>query len=100
MEQRTVIAGDDHLLLTLTEFDLLSYLGANANTTVAHRELAQAVSGRAHEDEQECLRVLPTPTKARAQPDSLPFAYPISGLSIHLSEFPFRFETPAGGYLT
>ena len=58
MEQRTFIAGDDHLLLTLTEFDLLSYLGANANTTVAHRELAQAVSGRAHEDEQECLRVL------------------------------------------
>ena len=53
-----------------------------------------------HEDEQECLRVLPTPTKARAQPDSLPFAYPISGLSIHLSEFPFHFETPAGGSLT
>ena len=58
MEQRTVIAGDDHLLLTLTEFDLLSYLGANANTTVTHGELAQAIWSRGHEDEQECLRVL------------------------------------------
>jgi hypothetical protein len=79
---------------------VLSYLTAHANTTVTRSELSQAVWGHGHEDEQECLRVLLTPTKARAQPDSLPFAYPISGLSIHLSEFPFRFETPAGGSLT
>ena len=57
-EHRKVIAANDRLLLTANEFDVLSYLTAHANTTVTHGELSQAVCGRGHEDEQECLCVL------------------------------------------
>lgn len=43
--------------LTAKEFDLLSYLLARSNKTLAHRELLQAVWGPDYGDELEYLRV-------------------------------------------
>jgi two-component system, OmpR family, KDP operon response regulator KdpE len=43
--------------LTAKEFDLLSYLLARPNKTIAHRELLQAVWGPDYGDELEYLRV-------------------------------------------
>lgn len=43
--------------LTAREFDLLSYLLARPNKTIAHRELLQAVWGPDYGDELEYLRV-------------------------------------------
>jgi two-component system, OmpR family, KDP operon response regulator KdpE len=54
---RQVIAHGEPVRLTSKEFDLLSYLVAHANRTIAHRELLQAVWGPDYGDEQEYLHV-------------------------------------------
>jgi two-component system KDP operon response regulator KdpE len=54
---RQVISGNEEIRLTGKEFDLLSYLAAHPNKTIAHRELLQAVWGPDYGGEQEYLRV-------------------------------------------
>jgi two-component system, OmpR family, KDP operon response regulator KdpE len=55
--------------LTAKEFDLLSYLLARPNKTVAHRELLQAVWGPDYGDELEYLRVFINRLRKKIEPD-------------------------------
>jgi two-component system KDP operon response regulator KdpE len=55
--------------LTAKEFDLLSYLVARPNKTIAHRELLQAVWGPDYGDELEYLRVFVNRLRKKIEPD-------------------------------
>jgi two-component system KDP operon response regulator KdpE len=55
--------------LTAREFDLLSYLIARPNRTIAHRELLQAVWGPDYGDELEYLRVFINRLRKKIEPD-------------------------------
>lgn len=55
--------------LTAKEFDLLSYLLARPNRTIAHRELLQAVWGPDYGDELEYLRVFVNRLRKKIEPD-------------------------------
>jgi two-component system KDP operon response regulator KdpE len=55
--------------LTAREFDLLSYLLARPNKTIAHRELLQAVWGPDYGDELEYLRVFVNRLRKKIEPD-------------------------------
>jgi two-component system, OmpR family, KDP operon response regulator KdpE len=55
--------------LTAKEFDLLSYLLARPNKTVAHRELLQALWGPDYGDELEYLRVFVSRLRKKIEPD-------------------------------
>ena len=55
--------------LTAKEFDLLSYLLARPNKTIAHRELLQAVWGPDYGDELEYLRVFINRLRKKVEPD-------------------------------
>jgi two-component system KDP operon response regulator KdpE len=55
--------------LTPKEFDLLSYLLARPNKTVAHRELLQAIWGPDYGDELEYLRVFVNRLRKKIEPD-------------------------------
>ncbi|HTV54605.1 MAG TPA: response regulator transcription factor [Terriglobia bacterium] len=55
--------------LTAKEFDLLSYLLARPNKTVAHRELLQALWGPDYGDELEYLRVFVNRLRKKVEPD-------------------------------
>ncbi len=55
--------------LTAKEFDLLSYLLARPNKTIAHRELLQAVWGPDYGDELEYLRVFINRLRRKIEPD-------------------------------
>jgi two-component system KDP operon response regulator KdpE len=55
--------------LTAKEFDLLSYLLARSNKTLAHRELLQAVWGPDYGDELEYLRVFVNRLRKKIEPD-------------------------------
>jgi two-component system, OmpR family, KDP operon response regulator KdpE len=55
--------------LTAKEFDLLSYLLAHPNKTIAHRELLQAVWGPDYGDELEYLRVFINRLRKKIEPD-------------------------------
>jgi two-component system, OmpR family, KDP operon response regulator KdpE len=65
--QVTVQGRTSHL--TAKEFDLLSYLLARANKTIAHRELLQAVWGPDYGDELEYLRVFVNRLRKKIEPD-------------------------------
>ena len=54
--------------LTAKEFDLLSYLLARPNKTIAHRELLQAVWGPDYGDELEYLRVFVNRLRKKIEP--------------------------------
>ncbi|UWZ85771.1 response regulator transcription factor [Occallatibacter riparius] len=55
--------------LTAREFELLSYLLARPNKTLAHRELLQAVWGPDYGDELEYLRVFINRLRKKLEPD-------------------------------
>lgn len=55
--------------LTAKEFDLLSYLLARPNKTIAHRELLQAIWGPDYGDELEYLRVFVNRLRKKIEPD-------------------------------
>jgi two-component system, OmpR family, KDP operon response regulator KdpE len=55
--------------LTAKEFDLLSYLLARPNKTIAHRELLQAIWGPDYGDELEYLRVFINRLRKKIEPD-------------------------------
>jgi two-component system KDP operon response regulator KdpE len=55
--------------LTAKEFDLLSYLLARPNRTIAHRELLQAVWGPDYGDELEYLRVFVNRLRKKIEPN-------------------------------
>ena len=55
--------------LTAREFDLLSYLLARPNKTIAHREILQAVWGPDYGDELEYLRVFINRLRKKIEPD-------------------------------
>jgi two-component system KDP operon response regulator KdpE len=55
--------------LTAKEFDLLSYLLARPNKTIAHRELLQGVWGPDYGDELEYLRVFINRLRKKIEPD-------------------------------
>jgi two-component system KDP operon response regulator KdpE len=55
--------------LTAREFDLLAYLLARPNKTIAHRELLQAVWGPDYGDELEYLRVFMNRLRKKIEPD-------------------------------
>lgn len=55
--------------LTAKEFDLLSYLLARPNKTIAHRELLQAVWGPDYGNELEYLRVFINRLRKKIEPD-------------------------------
>jgi two-component system KDP operon response regulator KdpE len=55
--------------LTAKEFDLLSYLLAHPNKTIAHRELLQAIWGPDYGDELEYLRVFVNRLRKKIEPD-------------------------------
>jgi len=55
--------------LTAREFDVLSYLLARPNRTIAHRELLQAVWGPDYGDELEYLRVFVNRLRKKIEPN-------------------------------
>jgi two-component system, OmpR family, KDP operon response regulator KdpE len=55
--------------LTSREFDLLSYMLARPNKTIAHRELLQAVWGPDYGDELEYLRVFVNRLRKKIEPN-------------------------------
>ena len=55
--------------LTAREFDVLSYLLARPNKTIAHRELLQAIWGPDYGDELEYLRVFINRLRKKIEPD-------------------------------
>jgi two-component system KDP operon response regulator KdpE len=55
--------------LTAKEFDLLSYLLARPNKTIAHRELLQGVWGPDYGDELEYLRVFINRLRKKIEPE-------------------------------
>jgi two-component system KDP operon response regulator KdpE len=55
--------------LTPKEFDLLHYLVSNANTTIAHAKLLQAVWGPDYGDQVEYLRVFINQLRKKIEPD-------------------------------
>jgi two-component system KDP operon response regulator KdpE len=55
--------------LTPKEFDLLRYLVAHPNKTIAHRELLQAVWGPDYGQESEYLRVFVNQLRKKIEPD-------------------------------
>jgi two-component system, OmpR family, KDP operon response regulator KdpE len=55
--------------LTAKEFDLLSYMLAHPNKTIAHRELLQAVWGPDYGDELEYLRVFINRLRKKIEPE-------------------------------
>ncbi len=66
---RQVTVGGRASRLTAKEHDLLSYLLARPNKTVAHRELLQAVWGPDYGDELEYLRVFINRLRKKIEPD-------------------------------
>ena len=64
-----VKVGDQTIRLTLKEFELLSYLAAHPNRTIAHRELLQAVWGPDYGEELEYLRVFINRLRKKIEPD-------------------------------
>jgi two-component system KDP operon response regulator KdpE len=64
-----VKVGDQTIRLTLKEFELLSYLAAHPNRTIAHRELLQAVWGPDYGEELEYLRVFINRLRRKIEPD-------------------------------
>ncbi len=66
---RRVTVGSRVSRLTAKEFDLLSYLLARPNKTIAHRELLQAVWGPDYGDELEYLRVFVNRLRKKIEPD-------------------------------
>lgn len=69
LSSRQVAARGQTSRLTAKEFDLLSYLIARPNKTIAHRELLQAVWGPDYGDELEYLRVFVNRLRKKIEPD-------------------------------
>jgi two-component system KDP operon response regulator KdpE len=64
-----VNVGGQTIRLTPKEFDLLSYLAAHPNRTIAHRELLQAVWGPDYGGELEYLRVFVNRLRRKIESD-------------------------------
>jgi two-component system KDP operon response regulator KdpE len=69
LSSRQVAVRGQKSRLTAKEFDLLSYLVARPNKTIAHRELLQAVWGPDYGDELEYLRVFVNRLRKKIEPD-------------------------------
>ncbi|HVB86131.1 MAG TPA: response regulator transcription factor [Candidatus Dormibacteraeota bacterium] len=69
LSSREVTVRGNTSRLTAKEFDLLSYLLARPNKTIAHRELLQAVWGPDYGDELEYLRVFVNRLRKKIEPD-------------------------------
>jgi two-component system, OmpR family, KDP operon response regulator KdpE len=69
LSSRQVAARGQIFRLTAKEFDLLSYLIARPNKTIAHRELLQAVWGPDYGEELEYLRVFVNRLRKKIEPD-------------------------------
>jgi len=69
LSSRQVAVGGRNSHLTAKEFDLLSYLLARPNKTIAHREMLQAVWGPDYGDELEYLRVFINRLRKKIEPD-------------------------------
>jgi two-component system KDP operon response regulator KdpE len=69
LPSREVTVNGQTSRLTAREFDLLSYLLARPNKTLAHRELLQAVWGPDYGDELEYLRVFINRLRKKIEPD-------------------------------
>jgi two-component system, OmpR family, KDP operon response regulator KdpE len=66
---RRVAARGKEFRLTPKEFDLLHYLIANANVTIPHAKLLQAVWGPDYGDQVEYLRVFVNQLRKKIEPD-------------------------------
>lgn len=69
MATRRVSAGGKESRLTPKEFELLHYLVANANTTIPHAKLLQAVWGPDYGDQVEYLRVFINQLRKKIEAD-------------------------------
>ena len=69
MATRRVSAGGKESRLTPKEFELLHYLVANANTTIPHAKLLQAVCGPDYGDQVEYLRVFINQLRKKIEAD-------------------------------
>lgn len=69
MATRRVNAGGKESRLTPKEFDLLHYLVANANATIPHAKLLQAVWGPDYGDQVEYLRVFINQLRKKIETD-------------------------------
>ena len=66
---RTVRVAGREVRLTSKEFDLLHYLATNANVTIAHTKLLQAVWGPDYGDEVEYLRTFINQVRKKIEKD-------------------------------
>ena len=69
LSSREVVVHGRTSRLTAREFDVLSYLLARPNRTIAHRELLQGVWGPDYGDELEYLRVFINRLRKKIEPD-------------------------------
>jgi two-component system KDP operon response regulator KdpE len=66
---RTVTVGGRNVRMTPKEFDLLHYLALNANVTIAHTKLLQAVWGPDYGNEVEYLRTFINQVRKKIERD-------------------------------
>lgn len=69
LDSREVAVNGRSSKLTAREYELLAYLLARPNKTIAHRELLQAVWGPDYGDELEYLRVFMNRLRKKIEPD-------------------------------
>lgn len=67
-DARRITKGDERFHLTTKEFDLLLCLAANANKTIARRELLQKVWGPDYGEEYEYLRSFVNRLRSKIEP--------------------------------
>lgn len=69
LRQHTAVAHGQAVRLTPKEFEVLKFLGQNANEPVQHRRLLQSVWGPDYGDEVEYLRVVMNSLRKKIEPN-------------------------------
>jgi len=90
-ESRKVLSAGKAVRLTPKEFDLLRILVSNANRSVPHRKLLQAVWGPDYGDETEYLRVFVNALRKKIEPNPSTPQYLITEPWVG-----YRFNLPEG----
>ena len=89
LERKIVMANDEEVRLSRTEWDLLSQLAGNAGRVMMHTELLSRIWGPEYRNETQYLRTWVSRLRAKLEPDdnslTLITTYPGMG---------YRFESP------
>jgi two-component system KDP operon response regulator KdpE len=70
ISRRTVTVGENQILLTPIEYEILRLLLQNAGKVLTHRQLLRQVWGTAYESEMHILRVNISNLRRKIEPDA------------------------------